>query len=124
MVLEILDTAARLGAEDFENLFKRLAILRVQRSTVPSIDKSEAELLEQINRGFGSEKWERLQFLDWKMETSGLNEKEASESLQLAEDYESHMVQRLQILIKLAALRNVSLEEVMEQLNIRPYAHG
>ena len=84
MVSEILDTAARLGAEVFENLFKKLAILRVQRSNVPSIAKAEADVLEQINQGFGIEKWDRLQFLDWKMETSGLNEKEAAESLQLA----------------------------------------
>ncbi|MBP6811185.1 MAG: hypothetical protein KA138_06685 [Saprospiraceae bacterium] len=124
MVSEILDTAARLGAEDFENLFKKLAILRVQRSNVPSIAKAEADVLEQINQGFGIEKWDRLQFLDWKMETSGLNEKEAAESLQLAEDYENHTVQRLQLLIKLAALRNISLDEVMKQLEIKPHAHG
>jgi hypothetical protein len=124
MVSEILDTAARLGAEDFENLFKKLAILRVQRSNVQSISKSEADVLEQINQGFGIEKWDRLQFLDWKMETTGLNEKESVESLKLAEDYENYTVQRLQLLIKLAALRNVSLNEVMKQLEIKPNAHG
>ncbi len=124
MVSEILDTAARLGTEDFENLFKKLAILRVQRSNVPTIAKSETDLLEQINQGFDTEKWERLQFLDWKMETGELNEKEASESLQLAEDYENYTVQRLQLLIKLAVLRNVSLEDLMKQLDIKPHAHG
>ena len=124
MVSEILDTATRLGAEDFENLFKKLAVLRVQRNSVPSMPKAEADLLQQINRGFALEEWERLQFLDWKMETNGLNENEASESLQLAENYEHYTVQRLQLLIKLAALRNVSLDEVMAQLDIKPHAHA
>jgi hypothetical protein len=33
-------------------------------------------------------------------------------------------MQRLQLLIKLAALRNVTLEEVMQQLEIGPKTHG
>jgi hypothetical protein len=124
MVSEILDTAARLGAEDFENLFKRLAILRVQRNHVPSMSKAEAGLLEQINVGFPAERWERLQFLDSRLEDGGLSEQEAAESLRLAEDYEGYTVHRLQLLVKLAALRNVSLDEVMAQLKIAPLAHG
>lgn len=124
MVSEILDNAASLGKEDFESLFKKLSILRVQRNNIPSMGKTEADLLEQIHQGFSAEKWERLQFLDWKMESSGLNDRESTESLQLAEAYENYTVQRLQLLIKLAALRNVTLEEVMQQLEIGPKTHG
>ena len=123
-VSEILDSASRLGAEDFEKLFKKIAILHVQRSGMSAISQGEADLLEQINQGFPTAKWERLQYLDWKMETSGLSEKEAAESLRLATAYENHTVQRLQLLVKLADIRKVSLDELMAQLEIKPRTHA
>ncbi len=123
-VSEILDSASRLGAEDFEKLFKKIAILHVQRSGMSAISQGEADLLEQINQGFPRAKWERLQYLDWKMETSGLSEKEAAESLRLAMAYENHTVERLQLLVKLADIRKVSLDELMTQLEIKPLTHA
>jgi hypothetical protein len=123
-VLEILDSASRLGAEDFENLFKKIAILHVQRSGMSAMPQGEAELLAQINKGFPTAKWERLQYLDWKLETSGLSEKEAAESLRLATAYENYTVQRLQLLVKLADLRKVSVDELMAQLELKPLTHA
>lgn len=124
VVSEIIESAARLGAEDFENLFSKLAILRVRRNGTPSMSKAESEILEQINQGFSNDKWKRLQFLDWKLETGELDEAEALESLHLAEAYEQYTLQRLQLLIRLAALRNMTLDEVMTQLKVTPLAHG
>jgi len=123
-VSEILDSASRLGAEDFKKLFKKIAILHVQRSGMSAISQGEADLLGQINQGFPTAKWERLQYLDWKMETNGLNEKEAAESLRLATAYENYTVQRLQLLVKLADIRKVSLDELMVQLEIKPLTHA
>lgn len=123
-VSDILDNVSRLGAEDFENLFKKMAILHAQRSQMSALPREEADLLGQITEVFPPEKWERLQYLDWKMETTGLNEKEAVESQRLAAAYESHSVRRLQLLVKLADLRKVSLDALMEQLEIKPLTHA
>ena len=123
-VSEILDSASRLGAEDFKNLFKKIAILHIQRSGMFAMPQGEAELLEQINQGFPAAKWERLQYLDWKLETSGLSEKEAAESLRLAIAYENYTAQRLQLLVKLADLRKVSLDELIAQLELKPVSHA
>lgn len=123
-VSDILDSASRLGAEDFENLFKKIAILHVQRSGMSTIPQGEVDLLAQINKGFPAIKWERLQYLDWKMETSGLSEKEATELLRLATAYENYSVRRLQLLIKLADLRKVSLDELMTQLELKPLTNA
>jgi hypothetical protein len=123
-VSEILDSASRLGAEDFEKLFKKIAILHIQRSGVKTLPEGEAALLEKINQGFPSAKWERLQYLDWKMETTGLSEKEATESLRLAAAYEDYTVRRLQLLVKLADMRRVSLDELMVQLELKPHTHA
>ncbi len=123
-VSDILDSASRLGAEDFENLFKKLALLHVQRSGMPAMPQEEAELLVQINKGFPTAKMERLQYLDWKMESNGLSEKEATESLRLATAYENYTVRRLQLLVKLADLRKISLSELMAQLELKPLTHA
>ncbi|MBK8968342.1 MAG: hypothetical protein IPM36_17080 [Lewinellaceae bacterium] len=124
-VSDLLDSVSRLGAEDFENFFKKLAILYVQRIGMSDIPQEEAELLIQINKVYPAAKLERLQFLDWKLETTnGLSEKEAAESLRLATAYESYTVRRLQSLVKLADLRNVSLDELMVQLELKPLTHA
>lgn len=83
-----------------------------------------SKLLAQINKAFPATKLERLQYMDWKMETSGLSEKEAAESLRLATAYENYTVRRLQLLVKLAGLRKISLDELMVQLEIKPLTHA
>ncbi len=123
-VSEILHNASRLEAKDLESLLKKIAILRIQRRGIPSVPHEEAKLLIQINKGFPTTKWERLQFLDWKIETSELNEKEVAESLRLAAAYESYTVKRLHLLIKLAELRSMPLNDLMAQLEIRPVTHA
>ena len=75
------------------------------------LNETESNLLERINSEFDTQKWERLQYLDWKMEFGALSEIEETESLQIAEDYESFSVERLRTLSQLALLRQVSLDE-------------
>jgi hypothetical protein len=107
-VSEIFENASRLGKQDFDSFFKKISVLYAHRSNAPFISSQEYELLEKINKGFPEEKWERLKYLDWKMETSTLNDKESIESLKLATAYEKYSVDRLHLLIKLAAIKNIS----------------
>jgi hypothetical protein len=123
-VSEIYDSAANLGNQDFDLFFRKLTILNAHRNNAPIVKSEESELLLKINIGFPAQKWERLQYLDWKMESSGLNEKESAESLKLAVSYENYTVDRLQLLIKLAKLRKVTLEEIMQQLGIKTQENG
>ncbi len=117
-VSEIIKSAAGLDIQDFENLYKKLSALRVQRHGNPTLSNAETKLLSQINTPFPSEKWERLKYLDWKLEFSALSEAEETESLELAEIYERYSVERLKNLSDLAALRHVTIEELSEQLGI------
>ena len=75
------------------------------------LNETESNLLERINSEFDTQKWERLQYLDWKMEFGALSEIEETESLRIAENYESFSVERLRTLSQLALLRQVSLDE-------------
>lgn len=117
-VAEILQNAKRLETTSFEKLYQNLTALRVQRHGIPMLDGAESNLLERINSEFDTQKWERLQYLDWKIEFAALSEPEETESLRLAEDYELFSVERLRALSQLALLRQISLDELINQLGV------
>lgn len=116
---QILDNASQLSTRGFERLLTKLNLLRARRKA-PSLSKSETNLLKKINAGFPIGKRARIAQLDEKMEFSELNAAEAEEQLILAEELEAYTVQRFIWLKQLAALRNVSVEQIMEELNIAP----
>jgi DNA-binding PucR family transcriptional regulator len=115
-VAEILNSAKGLESNNFEELFRELSVLRVQRNGIFVLDEVETKLLSKINSQFDTKKWERLKYLDWKLEFDSLTEKEASESLKLAESYENYSVERLKNLSQLAQLRKISIDKLLEQL--------
>ena len=123
-VADIIKSAAGLEIQEFENLYKKLSALRLQKRGIPLVNEAESKLLKQINQEFSEDKWERLQFLDWKTEFSALNETEEAEALKLAEAYEDFSVERIKSLAQLATLRNIHIDELMEQLGLKSVARG
>ena len=119
-VAEIINNAKRLEAKSFEKLYQTLTALRVERHGIPMLDETESNLLARINSEFDAQKWERLQYLDWKLEFGALSEPEETESLRLAEEYELFSVERLKGLSQLALLRQISLDDLISQLGINP----
>jgi hypothetical protein len=118
-VSEIIANASQLSNRDLNALLGQLSLLRAKR-TAPSLPQEETNLLNQINEGFPALKWMRLVALDRKMEFDDLTEEEATESLGLAEDLEDYTLQRFENLKKLANLRSVSVEHLMQALGITP----
>lgn len=84
----------------------------------------EAELLQSLNEAFPLAQWERMKLLDEKLEFGKLGKKEEAELLQLSEAYEAASLSRLQILSKLASLRNTTIEAVADKLGIKPNYHA
>ena len=123
-IAEIIKNAAGLEIKDFENLYKKLSVLRNQKQGLRMLDATESQLLNKINTAFPLEKWERLKYLDWKTEFSALNEPEEKESLELAENYENHSVERLKYLTQLATLWQISIDTLIEQLGLNPQFNG
>ncbi len=122
-VAELIDNAARLDTGEFNNFFDKMLKLRAQR-VAPVLSEEEADLLKKINRGFPQKKWERLDFLNDKLEYETISEAEHEELSVLIEAYEKYSLQRLRQLGQLAMIRKVSLDEVMNQLGIQPHRHG
>ena len=122
-VSEILNNVESLESNKFEQLYRELFTLRVRRSGA-SLNVVESQLLNKINSEFDPEKWERLTYLDWKLEYSALTPKEETESLKLAEAYEKYSVDRLKCLSQLAMLRQVSIDKLMGQLGLNASING
>jgi hypothetical protein len=117
-VTEILNTAEGLETKSFERLYQKLNAQRIRRNGINVLNETESNLLSEINKEFDLKKWERLQYLDWKLETGALTEKEELESLKLAEAYESYSVERLKKVAQLAIIRQVSMDILLKQLGI------
>jgi hypothetical protein len=117
-IADIIKNVADWGVQDFENLYEKLSALRVQKRGAKVLNKAESKLLKQINKPFPPDDWERLKYLDWKLEYSELSEAEEVESLKLTEEYEIYYVERTKALAELATLRQVTIEELYEKLGI------
>jgi hypothetical protein len=88
----------------------------------PSVTQEEAALLLQINTPLPEDVQRRFDELIEKCDAETLDNKEYAELLRLTQQVEAFEVARLEALTKLAALRGVTLPELMQRLDIRPPA--
>lgn len=119
-VNEILKTTEGLEPKKFERLYQMLNAQRVKRNGASLLNEPESTLLGEINKEFDVKKWERLQYLDWKLESGALSPKEEIESLKLAEAYENYTIERLKKIAQLAIHQQVSVDTLIEKLGINP----
>jgi hypothetical protein len=119
---ELLRAALQLPRPELEQFVTQLQILRLQHDEA-RLTHDEAELLLKINEGLSSDVQQRLDELIAKRQTQSLTAAEHQELIQLTEQSEKIDADRLQHLLALAALRKVSLDEVMQQLGIHPSPH-
>jgi len=117
-ISDFVTNAAKLDLGAFEKLYQELSLLRVKRKGQKILPAKEVSLIEKINKKFPSDKWERLQFLDWKLENRQLSSEEEAESLALAEEFESYYVERVKSLTALATIRQVNIDELAAQFNL------
>ena len=123
-IADIVNTAAGLEYKDFEKLYEKLSALRIQKGKFAVLNRDESLLVREINKGFPLKSWERLKYLDWKLEFEHLDATEEKEALKLAEAYEGYSVKRLSLLTQLAGIRKVSLDEIFKQLGLSSLQHG
>lgn len=89
-------------------------------SAPPSLVSDEAALLKRINRGWPEKKWDRYADLIGRRRTETLTAGEHEELIALGDDLERWNVRRLRDLMKLASLRQTSVDMLMAQLGIKP----
>jgi hypothetical protein len=110
-----------LDARDYilSTLRERLAWI----SMAPRLPVAEAALLQEINRGLSAESWQRYSMLKEKRRAETLTPEEQAELISFSDQMEELNVQRMERLIQLARLRNVSVDALMDELGIKspPY---
>ena len=86
----------------------------------PNLPALEIELLQKINQTLPDEVQQQYNDLSEKMLSGAISPNEHQELLKLIDIVEQNDGDRLQHLIQLSQLRNISLPELMQQLDIHP----
>lgn len=116
---EVLDGIDTLDTAEMERFLSQVSILLARRKA-PSLPEREAELLQEINQGPPAGVQRRYDELRAKLQADSITPTEHEELLRLIDQIEMADAERMQHLIELAQLRNVSLDELMDRLGIHP----
>lgn len=114
---DLLNGVKALEGNDFEQFIEKVMLIKAQRKT-DFTPKNEADLLQKVNQTLPIELLERYNFLQQKIVTSTLSEAEFQELSDIVEQKELLNAERLKCLGELAAIRKVSLRELMTDLNL------
>jgi hemerythrin-like domain-containing protein len=118
-VSTLFHEAERLDNRSLDVFIDNILSLRVRRE-VSNIQKEEASLLEKINKSLSLKQVERFRILNQRRLEDTISTTEYDELLVLLEKTEKLNSNRIKHLVSLARLRNVSVLELMNQLNISP----
>lgn len=119
---QLLHAALQLPRAELEQFVTRLLVLSIQQDT-PCLAQAESKLLLKINQGLPPATQQKLEELIAKRQTQTLTPEEHQELIRLTEDIEKSDAERLRYLLELAALRNLSLDELTRRLGIHPVPH-
>lgn len=115
--IDLLKGVEQLEKNDLEEFVKNVLLIRAKR-LADNLNQEETTLLEQINLGLSQEEQGQLQDFAHKSENGILTLDENVIYLELTEKLEMLNAKRLIALGKLAQLRGVSIETIMEQLGL------
>ena len=116
---QLLTGVAQLNTPDLEQLLIQIQQVLAHRQN-PSLPTLELELLQKINQALPEEIQQKYNDLSAKMRSQTITPEEHQDLLKLIDVVEQADGDRLQNLIKLSQLRNISLAELMQQLQIQP----
>lgn len=99
-----------------EELAARLLAASLELSH--SAEMSEPQLLEAINHGWNEQEWQRYHSLVDLRKEERLTESDYQELCDLTNAREIAQANRLRLVFDLANLRNITIDEMMQQLGI------
>jgi hypothetical protein len=116
---DLLQAVQQLSLPELEQFVSDIIAVKAKQQA-PHLSKDEAKLLLKINQGVSPNIEQSYQNLIDKRNQEILTESEYQELLKLTDILENHQAQRLEYLVELAQLRQVSLSDLMTQLEIKP----
>ncbi len=118
-ILAAAASKAGLDMASYTHQLLRMS-LPTSKPEAPSVPAEEARLLQEINRGLPAEQLDRYRELIGKRQRETINPEEFRQLTDLTHQMEALQTQRVEALTKLAALRHLSLVDLMAKLEIRP----
>lgn len=115
---DLLHGVESLPTEELEQFVARVLALCARRKA-NSLNEQESKLLQLINRPVPATLQSHYDLLAQKQRANTLSADEYAELLQVVEKIENFDVERVQHLVTLAQLRQVSLDKLMQDLGIR-----
>ena len=119
---QLLNAALQMSRPELERFVAKLFALKAREET-PNLSEAETRLLLKINQDLPSAARKRMNELIDKRQAHLISPAELEELIQLTDQSEAIGVERLRCLMELARLRNVTLDELMRQLGIKPAPH-
>jgi hypothetical protein len=119
----IREEAARAGLDTgtfIRNTLEERVHHAANTAAAPAhLPRTEADLLQKINEGLPPEMWQRYHELVARRRAETLTPEEQAELIALSDRVEAANTRRIEHLIELARLREISLEALMDQLGIK-----
>ena len=120
-VEQLLEGVSQLETVELEQFLTQASLLLAQRNEV-ALPRTESDLLKKINQELPTDIQQRYDDLRAKLRREELSSAEHEELLKMVDVVEQASVERLQHLMALSQLRQVSLDELLQQLDIHPPA--
>ena len=114
---QLLAAAERLTAEDLAAFAADVVALRARR-LAPSLAPDEVALLQRINATAPAAAEQRYDELVALRDAEALSSAEHAELLRLSDTREARNAERVAALVELAALRGVTLDELLRTLGL------
>jgi hypothetical protein len=109
---------AGVAPEEYTSRLLRKSLLR-RKPNAPVLSQEEARLLNEINQGLSAEEMERYAGLVHKRQDESIKPSELDELRRLTQKLEEVGVKRAEKLVRLAEVRGISVEALIEQLEIQ-----
>lgn len=120
---ELLKAASQLPQVELEQFVRRLFSLKA-RERASVLSEREAELLEKIYQKPPADRQQRMNQLIEKRQAYTITPDELQELIELTDQAEAFDVARLELISELAHLRNVPLDQFIQQLGLQRVSHG
>ena len=121
---DALSKAADMGVQELEDFVRELNRVIFQKKTADNTFR-QRELLRLINQTVLPQE-KRLLYLQLvqKLEDDTISESEHRRFLALTEEEEALRNERVKLLIELAQLKNMPLNQLLLELGLQPVGHG
>ncbi len=117
---DVLNGVATLATPELEDFFQKVAQVLAERKA-PHLSKRESELLQKINAGYPDGMTKRYEYLLSQQKKQAISLAEQQELISIVDLFEIFDTKRVEFLLALAQLRNISLEELLKNMK-RPSA--